>query len=1575
MSDSISTFMKRLLYLAVVLWMAATDTKATNVVLNSSYGGGASYSEDTVTFNVTINSASNTLPTPTNLNPPQAVAPGVYHFHFGIFGDPEITVNGDGTINNDVFFGLPATFSNNGLSITFSWTYANNVWEFRDSYDDYIPNYAPHDFSQPSFEFLNDTQSWTFYVEGPLPPPPATPKLVWTEPVTVQDYFYHDWVVYGPGWKYFITEAPRTAQNNVRNFTVQLPPGQGSSPPPDKSPLPCNGGCSTCASNPKMAGYSFDSLRGSLRVTDTPLLYTPPVGSGMAFTVSYNQGNVGQEPLPFLSNLGNQFTYSYLSYISNSPSSGNVTRFVPGGGLEYYPNFNIASDYPDLASSADAVSDPERSTRAVLHWDATNQRYTRVLPDGSSQIYDHASADLNSVQIFLITSETDPQGNTITYGYDSISRLVTITDALGQVTTLSYGNGDQYKITKVTDPFGRSAKFQYDSQGRLTSSTDALGIVSNYGYDSTNFLDKLTTPYGTTTFTTDSDTFHHGVNATNPLGQTERVEVRYNSVSAISDTDTVPSATGIQSSASGLSGNNSYYWTRRQYSTAPDYTKATIIHWMMGPHGLTNVVDSQKTPLEGRVWYNYQGQSQADYIADEESASTTITARRLDGGATQASYATYTSTGLITQSIDPLGRTTNYNYDPTNGIDLLTVTQANAAATGGQDLLSTMTYNSQHEPLTVTDASGQTSTMTYNAAGQLLTRTAVVNSANQTTTLAYDGSGYLTGVTGPVSGATTGYTYDSYGRVQTVTDSEGYVITNAYDAADRPTVTTYPDGTTDQTIYKNLDVAKTIDRQGRAAYNYYDAIRELIQTTDSLGRTTKYTWCTCGGLSTLTDANGHVTTWNLDIMGRVTGKVYADASAIGYTYETNTSRLHQMTDARGNVAVYSYNVDNTLSGTAYTPASGVSSTPNVSFTYDTPYNRVLTMADGTGTTTYSYHPINAALGAGRLASVSVPIAGSPAIIAYSYDELGRVVTRGVDASTTNANNVGTTFDTLGRVTNVSNALGAFTYAYVDQTSRLSGVTYPSGTGLSTTYAYYNNVGDQRLQDITNAKGSTTLSKFDYTYNPVGTIATWEQQTDSNTPTQYALGYDQADQLKSAVQTDTSTSATVSSNGYNYDPAGNRLAETTLTSTLAGQFNNLNQLTSYSTVTGTQTVAGNTTANAAVNINAVPATMTNGTNFTANVPLPNGTNTVTVTANPSATGNSAATKRYQIVVSGTAPTQLTYDANGNTLTDENGNSYKWDALNRLTKITYPSGASSIFCYDGLSRRTKIIEKNSSGTVTSTKNYLWIGQEITEERDASNAVTKRFFPQGEQQAGTDYYYTWDHLGSVREMLNSSGTIVARYSYDPYGNNTLVSGSNLATFQYANLYQHQTSGLYLTEYRAFDPSTGRWLSRDPIQEMGGVNLYEYCQDDSDNRIDPSGLLSPNSSYCRALAQTIRNLQLKIWQRTLDIFNNPRSLPMTAPGDDKKPSTSVRGHQVLIEEDEANLARSIALYNGMCNDSDDPPGGTPACQKCQLVPVVVVQTVKGVTYTYIAYRCIRMIPSLYPPLWETIPANAEIP
>ena len=58
------------------------------------------------------------------------------------------------------------------------------------------------------------------------------------------------------------------------------------------------------------------------------------------------------------------------------------------------------------------------------------------------------------------------------------------------------------------------------------------------------------------------------------------------------------------------------------------------------------------------------------------------------------------------------------------------------------------------------------------------------------------------------------------------------------------------------------------------------------------------------------------------------------------------------------------------------------------------------------------------------------------------------------------------------------------------------------------------------------------------------------------------------------------------------------------------------------------------------------------------------------------------------------------------------------------------------------------------------------------------------------------------------------------------------------YAGLYQHKESGLHLATYRAYNSATARWLNRDPIREMGGLNIYAYVNGDPVNMIDPLGL-----------------------------------------------------------------------------------------------------------------------------------------
>jgi len=252
----------------------------------------------------------------------------------------------------------------------------------------------------------------------------------------------------------------------------------------------------------------------------------------------------------------------------------------------------------------------------------------------------------------------------------------------------------------------------------------------------------------------------------------------------------------------------------------------------------------------------------------------------------------------------------------------------------------------------------------------------------------------------------------------------------------------------------------------------------------------------------------------------------------------------------------------------------------------------------------------------------------------------------------------------------------------------------------------------------------------------------------------------------------------------------------------------------------------------------------GTNtlFDASASVSMGTNVVPVIAQDY-NGN-VRTNNYRVVVTGGVTNTLTYDLNGNLTAVSNQQSvvsYRWDAANRLVAIYSNLTYSSVFSYDGLGRRVRQTEISGS-TTNSDRRMLWCGTELCEERDSTGAtVTKRFFREGEQISGTNYFFTRDHLGSIREMTDSSGSIRARYSYDPWGRETEISGDLAADFGFTGHYFHVPSGLHLALYRAYSAGLGRWLSRDPIENAElseGLNVYLYVQDQPIYRSDPLGL-----------------------------------------------------------------------------------------------------------------------------------------
>jgi RHS repeat-associated protein len=166
--------------------------------------------------------------------------------------------------------------------------------------------------------------------------------------------------------------------------------------------------------------------------------------------------------------------------------------------------------------------------------------------------------------------------------------------------------------------------------------------------------------------------------------------------------------------------------------------------------------------------------------------------------------------------------------------------------------------------------------------------------------------------------------------------------------------------------------------------------------------------------------------------------------------------------------------------------------------------------------------------------------------------------------------------------------------------------------------------------------------------------------------------------------------------------------------------------------------------------------------------------------------------------------------------------------------------SEFAYDGMGRRVKVAEFDN-GNLTSKKLYWWLGGQIVCERDGITSgfpITKRYFGQGVVVGAERLFYTFDQLGSVRELVDSSGVVRADYRYSTYGERTKEAGDLDSDWGYGGLFHHAPSGLDLATYRTYDSKMGRWISRDPLGEGVDYNLYRYCGNDPIGCVDPAGL-----------------------------------------------------------------------------------------------------------------------------------------
>jgi RHS repeat-associated protein len=1180
-----------------------------------------------------------------------------------------------------------------------------------------------------------------------------------------------------------------------------------------------------CQGQAPMAAYKFHSLLASLSIWDSPVSYSPPRGQPITFVATYNQKEAFQPTNWTISNFGPRWNLNMISYVQDDVTNptNDVVCFPQGGGSENYTGYN-----PSTSTFALQVLSQTSLKRNV---DGT---YNRGFPDGSIEVYSYADAGTSNRRVFL-TQSLDAHSNQVSYVYATDAgtvRLSQVLDALGQTNTVAYDlPADSTKITSITDPFGRTAYFGYSQTNgalRLTSITDPVGIVSQLTYGTNDFITALTTPYGTTAFSYAESVGVATLTATDPYGQTECVQYMDNAV--VQPESAFPS--GVLLDTNRTVARDTFYWSKKAWATGPnDPTKAELTHWALQGGQVVEIPLYIKMPAEGGVWFNYPGQTNANGEG-ATTATPAAMARRLDDGTTQLTSLRYDQFGHLTNSVDAVGRATTFSYS-TNGVDLLAIYQINGA---GRDTLASLTYNQHHLPIS-SAISGVSNRMDYNAGGQLLH---ITNALNQVTTFNYASSGYLTNITGQSPGDRFDLTYDIAGRIRSMTDSDGYAITNLYDAIDRLTNATFPDATTLQYVYERLEASKARGRDNRWTYFTYNSNQKLSSIQDSAGRLFHYEWCGCGALDSITDPKGQSTAWIRDIESRPTQKLYADNSSDALTYETATSRLKQATDSAGKSINLLYNKDDTAQQIAY---SGGPATPSVSFAWDPYYNRLTSMVDGIGTNALTY-VLAGQPWAGSLQSIDGPLPNDT--ITFGYDPLGRPLTVQIGGATSAVQ-----YDQVGRVWWSSNMVGVTTVQYVGATTRPALISRPNG--LSTTFGYTPVSDGSRLQDMLTTNGAAqVIERYDYAYD-IRDLLLWQTNLVGGTTTVWNYSYDSARQLTGAIQW--TNGAAAHRYSYGYDKAGNRLSEQIDAAAASETPNNLNQITSR-TGGGAVRVAGYLSETGTVAIAGSPARMLTTTNFTGMLNVGTGTNTFSVSA-ADISGNSI-TNWYNLTISANGlPTSFVYDPAGNLLTKSNASqvlSFGWDGADRCTAITNGSLRTAL-AYDGLGRWAKI-QEYSGASLTADRRFVWNGTSPAEERDSTGTtVVKRFYANGFWQQGTNYYYLTDQIGSVREVTLANGTVVARFEYDPWGRRTQTFGTLWVDFGFAGLFE-LPNGLKLAVWRVYDPNTGRWNSRDLIKENGGWNLYAYCRGNPINYVDTTGfadkeVLKDNDPFKNAVHQ----------------------------------------------------------------------------------------------------------------------------
>ena len=1058
-----------------------------------------------------------------------------------------------------------------------------------------------------------------------------------------------------------------------------------------------------------------------------------------------------------------------------------------------------------------------------------------------------------------VLEDVDELGLAQTYTYTDHHQIDYMLDRKGNKTSFEYNSDGDVIATHY--PLGISIFQTFNNDGTVASHTDGRGFTTQYFYDQFGYLDYVINAVG--------DTMDYLYDARgNKLEQSDFKgnyhKFAYNQLDwLVADTAAAPFN----------------YLTTYEYDKVGNIVKTTLPrgNWMameydaiyrtvksLQPYGkISEYIFNQRNlirsvdPRGFETLYTYDGrnlliqtETQVDdtlYIRNNMTYDDEGLVLSSTDGNGNISFYKYTDRDELEQIISPQGRTSQYFYDE-NGLSTTTI-DANGYTTrmeydslnrmvrsyNANDDFTEMIYDKNNNVVAVYDEMGYRDSTVYDALDRPDEMWNAVDDLIMT--YAYDPNSnliYSEDANGVVNEAdfdeldrlaasrnnataalefqqNSTYVYDANSNVETVNLSTGNFYTSEYDSLDRLISTTDDFGKMDSTIYDlNNNVVEHLTFTGDAAHpidtikTIYDGVNRPIEMVDAENVSAFTTYDDNSNTVLYTDRNGQQTQMVYDSLDQQIYVVNAKMDTTWTVYDV-AGAVVQLIDDNENATTYTrdslYRItseifaDNSTKNYQYNPSSDlIEMTDNNGVKRDFLYDQRHWL------TNRNYDD------------------GITPDDAFIYDEMGRM---------TNASNTNASIDmvyhpatNLMQGENLNNNLTQYNY---DINNRKRTLNYPSGRQVEEQYDLRS-----RLENIKDLNG-TFEANWQYDNENKLTFKSYNNNTEST------YHYTPNNWLKDLQHTKMLAANPIAHFKHGFDKEGNkRYAEKLHHPTHSENYDYTDIYELKDFEVGTLMQDTNVTIPDPINFK----------NFSFDG-VYNWTDVNNNGDNESYTVDEM--NQYTSITKNGVTTNLDYDLNGNLLFDGN-QYYQYDAENRLTKIASDAAFANIigaYFYDPFSRRIR------KETTTDTIEYFYDGWRCIEEQKSDDTSTYIYgtwiddILNRQHNTFGEIFYHKNTLGSVIALSDENGDVIERYEYDTYGKpiiynadfDTLTASTVDNILMFTGRRWDAESSIYYYRYRYMHPELGRFLGRDPLGYVDGMNMVQYVGGNVVNWVDPYG------------------------------------------------------------------------------------------------------------------------------------------